>query len=66
MSALFEWTEVTCPYCGEPSEFSIDTSGDLPEELVEDCTVCCRPWQVRVVTHPDGATEVLVTRLSED
>ena len=66
MAAYFEWTEVLCPYCGEASEFAIDTSGDLPEELVEDCAVCCRPWQVRVTTHSDGVPQIQVSRLSED
>ena len=65
MASYFDWTEVSCPYCGEVSEFSIDTAGDLPTDTVEDCPVCCRPWQVRVVTH-GTAVEVQVTRLSDD
>jgi hypothetical protein len=65
MSSYFEWTEVQCPYCGAMAELDIDTTGDLPEDTVEDCPVCCRPWQIHVVTHGDSA-EVQVTRLVED
>ena len=65
MASYFEWAEVSCPYCGETSELSIDTTGDHADETVEDCPTCCRPWQVRVVTHGDTA-EIVVTRLSED
>ena len=65
MASYFEWTDVRCPYCGARAEFSIDTTGDLPEDTVEDCPVCCRPWAVHVVTH-DGDIDVQITRLVED
>lgn len=35
-----------CPYCGEPVELQIDTGGGPHQAYVEDCSVCCRPWQV--------------------
>ncbi|TFG65433.1 MAG: CPXCG motif-containing cysteine-rich protein [Gemmatimonadales bacterium] len=35
-----------CPYCGESVELHIDTGGGRRQEYVEDCPVCCRPWQV--------------------
>ena len=34
-------------------------------EYVEDCEVCCRPWQVRVVWHDDGHADVEVSTLDE-
>jgi Cysteine-rich CPXCG len=36
--------EVQCPYCFEWQELDLDpgTSGSF----VQDCDVCCRPWQV--------------------
>jgi len=35
-----------CPYCGEVVELEIDDGGDAHQEYVEDCPVCCCPWQV--------------------
>ena len=42
---------ITCPYCGEEVEIYIerDTRGDL----VQDCEVCCNPWQLHVVRDGD-------------
>jgi hypothetical protein len=37
---------VSCPYCGEHLEIYIEP--DVMGTLVQDCEVCCRPWQVRV------------------
>ena len=44
---------LTCPCCGEPVELVIDDGGGSPQSYVEDCPVCCRPWQVRVEYDPD-------------
>jgi hypothetical protein len=43
-----------CPYCGEENEVEIDASGGSNQAYVEDCQVCCRPWEVRVTLDPDG------------
>jgi hypothetical protein len=51
--------EVTCPYCGEPGAVTI-TPGEEDESFVQDCAVCCRPWQVRVRRRRDGSAEVSV------
>ena len=40
--------QVQCPYCGESIEFAIDTSGG-EQAYIEDCQVCCRPIDVRVI-----------------
>jgi hypothetical protein len=37
-----------CPYCGEPTDLEIDESGGSRQSYIEDCPVCCRPWQVEV------------------
>lgn len=51
--------EVTCPYCGEPG--SIELTGEEEDEtFVQDCGVCCRPWQVHVKRRRDGSAEVSV------
>ncbi len=42
---------IDCPWCGECYPTQIDTSqGD--HELIEDCTVCCRPISVLVECSP--------------
>ena len=39
---------LTCPYCGEPVDVTIDEGSGESQSYVEDCPVCCRPWQVEV------------------
>jgi len=51
--------DVTCPYCGEPGSVDFEEEeGDA--EFVQDCAVCCRPWQVRVSIRRDGSADVSV------
>jgi hypothetical protein len=50
--------DLTCPYCGELVTISIDPSGGATQEYVEDCPVCCRPWQVYVSYGAEGAPQV--------
>jgi hypothetical protein len=38
-----------CPYCGEAVDLDVDEGGGSSQSYVEDCPVCCRPWQVRVM-----------------
>ncbi|MCZ6818583.1 MAG: CPXCG motif-containing cysteine-rich protein [Calditrichaeota bacterium] len=40
--------QILCPYCGQPNEVFIDVSGGRVQRYVEDCQICCRPWQVHV------------------
>lgn len=56
-----ETLAVTCPYCGEPGELVVEP-GDQVQEYVEDCAVCCRPWQVRVRVDARGGIEVELRR----
>jgi len=51
--------EVICPYCGEPGSIGI-APGEEDETFVQDCAVCCRPWQVRTRRRRDGSAEVSV------
>jgi hypothetical protein len=57
-SELQTEAEVTCPYCGEVMTIVLDAAGGTTQEYVEDCQVCCRPWQVRVSYGEGGAAEV--------
>jgi hypothetical protein len=45
---------LACPYCGEMVEVEIDESGGSRQSYVEDCPVCCRPWEVRVTQDQEG------------
>lgn len=57
--------EVQCPYCGELVIMALDPAGGRVSEYVEDCEVCCRPWQVRVEYYGDGHAEVALTTIDE-
>jgi Cysteine-rich CPXCG len=50
---------VSCPYCGEHLEIYLEP--DVIGTLVQDCEVCCRPWQVRV-GYDDGERYIEVLR----
>ena len=56
---MHEPVEVICPWCGEPGTVRVD-EGEEDGSFVQDCAVCCRPWQVRVRIGPDGSAEVSV------
>jgi hypothetical protein len=42
---------VQCPFCWETFELEIDTTQGS-YETIEDCTVCCRPMNLRVECEP--------------
>ena len=56
--------EVVCPYCSESVEISVDPGGGSFQQYVEDCEVCCNPWQVSV-RFIDGIPTVDVLPLDE-
>ena len=41
----------------------VDTSGARLQRYVEDCAVCCRPWQVEASVDHDGEAFVILARL---
>jgi Cysteine-rich CPXCG len=49
---------VSCPYCGQENTIIIDESAGAAQQYVEDCQVCCQPWQVIVSAGLDGDVEV--------
>jgi hypothetical protein len=52
---------LTCPYCGEEVEIYLEP--DIRGALVQDCEVCCNPWQLRVFSgQEDGERYVEVSR----
>jgi hypothetical protein len=44
MDSVFQ---VECPYCGE--EIDVQVEWDVAGSFVQDCEVCCNPWNVRVI-----------------
>lgn len=42
---------VTCPYCGEEVEIYLEP--EIRGSLIQDCEVCCNPWQLRVSIDGD-------------
>ena len=59
-------TWISCPYCGESGELSVDPVGGAIQEYVEDCEVCCNPWLVRVKLDAEGNASVSVTTLDDE
>lgn len=51
--------QVTCPYCGKRVEIYLEP--DVRGVLIQDCEVCCRPWQLQV-TGRGAARSVTVVR----
>ena len=49
---------VACPYCGAEVELKLDPGGGVTQRYVEDCEVCCRPWQLTVRWDPSGVASV--------
>ena len=56
MNELIEYS-VQCPYCGEFISIMIDGSVDI-QSYIEDCSVCCRPIQLRVAIDEDGYCDI--------
>ncbi len=54
--------DVSCPYCGEFVTIAVDAGGGSFQQYVEDCQVCCNPWQVSV-RFTGGAAAVEVAPL---
>jgi hypothetical protein len=55
--------EVVCPYCAESVSIGLDPGSGASQQYVEDCPVCCQPWQVSVSYGEDGSAAVSVLPL---
>jgi hypothetical protein len=55
------FVRVSCPYCGEEFETSVDASAGLCS-YVEDCQVCCQPIDMELRVDENGAFLELVLR----
>ena len=56
--------DIACPYCGEIITLVVGDSAGA-QRYIEDCQVCCRPWQVHVYYARGGAVEVTVEASAE-
>jgi Cysteine-rich CPXCG len=43
---VIQFETITCPYCWESIEITLDLSVESQQQ-VEDCSVCCRPIVIR-------------------
>jgi hypothetical protein len=57
--------DVVCPYCAEEAVIALDPGSGPSQAYVEDCPVCCQPWQVNVRYEADGSATVSVSSLDE-
>jgi hypothetical protein len=51
---MAELIPLCCPYCGEDVDLDVDDTGGGRQSYVQDCPVCCQPWQVEVTRDRDG------------
>lgn len=65
LAAVSKPRPVSCPYCGETFETSVDASGGS-QEYIEDCQVCCRPIVFRLTVDADGNLLDLEVRRDDD
>jgi len=53
-----------CPYCGEQVDVAVEPVGASNEHYVEDCPVCCRPWEV-FVSRDESEVQLVLQRGDE-
>lgn len=56
---------VTCPYCAESVDIALDPGSGSAQSYVQDCEVCCNPWQLFVEYDAEGAAHVSVIALEQ-
>jgi len=52
---------IQCPYCGEWQELILDPESS--GKTVQDCEVCCEPWDMTIVRSRSGAVTVRLERM---
>ena len=62
--ALLEFRDIECPCCGEPITLALDASAGS-QRYIEDCPVCCRPWQVAVTGDAETGWEATLRTSDE-
>ena len=54
--------QAQCPYCGAWQELLLDP--ESKGTMVQDCEVCCEPWEMIVARSRSGAVTVRLTRIN--
>ncbi len=54
---LLQETSIGCPYCGEVITILVDGSVEK-QQYIEDCQVCCRPMDIRVIVSANGSCQI--------
>jgi predicted DCC family thiol-disulfide oxidoreductase YuxK len=62
---MSEVIEASCPYCGERVEVIIDAGGGERQEYIEDCPVCCQPWEVMIEHDHHGVWSATLLTLDD-
>lgn len=62
---MLEPADITCPYCGEVFETTVDCSGG-DQRYFEDCPVCCRPVEFSIETGADRQLQSIQVRRDDD
>jgi len=62
---MIETRAISCPYCGEEFETTVDCSaGD--QSYIEDCYVCCQPIEFSIQASPDGKLTAINVQSSNE
>lgn len=62
---MLEEYSIDCPYCGEIISMNIDCSSGS-HDFIEDCSVCCRPIELRADINADGQLATLTARRDDE
>ncbi|MEC9375923.1 MAG: CPXCG motif-containing cysteine-rich protein [Pseudomonadota bacterium] len=60
---VLEESNITCPFCWQNLEITLDLSID-DQEYIEDCQVCCNPINI-ICSSKDGKLIKLVAQNCE-
>ena len=58
-------TTALCPYCGEVISVWVDEGGGPVQSYIEDCSVCCRPFEVAVSVDEYGDSQAELRRVDD-
>jgi len=50
-----------CPYCGSSQELILDPGS--VGKMVQDCEICCEPWDMTVTRSRSGVVTVHLERM---
>jgi len=56
-----ESSVISCPYCGESFDITVDISAGQ-QSYIEDCYVCCRPITININTNDQGDLSSIETK----